>query len=563
LNIFRIITLSTFVAGGFAFNSVYGQINNEGVKGFIAKPLEIHGNFSIRGQYYQKDSVIGAPDVPEKFLMNGFSNVIVTKGAFSAGIRYESYRNPILGFDQRYKGSGFPYRYVQFKQGAFDITAGNFYEQFGTGLLLRSYEERDLGVDNAIDGIRVKYSNSKTGVYFKGLIGKQRYFFSLGEGIVRGFDGLINLNEAIGSFEKSKIKVKVGGSFVSKYQADDNPNYKLPENVASYSGRLNVNYKGFGFLGEYAYKMNDPSADNNFIFKDGNAMYLTGTYSKKGLGIVLSAKSIDNMSYRSDRNEGLNNLLINYNPALTKQHTYNLAATLYPYASQLVGEVAYQADIIYKLKKKTFLGGKYGTTIFLNASKSFGLDSSRLNDMDTKRESYTTNFFKPGQEAYYQDINVTVERKVVKWFKFKAMYMNLMANNDILKYGGINGAWSGKIYADIAVLEMLFKLNRKNSIRTEVQGLWSKQDMGDWATLILEYTLSPHWFVALMDQYNYGNSIEKNQIHYPYATVGYNKNANRISIGYGRQKAGLFCVGGVCRVVPASNGLTISITSSF
>ena len=562
MNLLRVITLSAFIAGGFAFNSVYGQINNEGVKGFIAKPLEIHGNFSVRGQYYQEDSAIGAPDVPEKFLMNGFANVVLTKGAFSAGMRYESYRNPILGFDPRYKGSGFPYRYVQYSKDGLDITAGNFYEQFGTGLLLRSYEERNLGVDNAFDGIRAKYS-TKFGLYLKGMVGKQRYFFDLGEGIVRGFDAMFNINEGFKSLNKAKLKVKIGGSFVSKFQEDNNPNYKLPENVGSYSGRLNLLYKGFGFLGEYAYKINDPSADNNFIYKEGQAMYLSGTYSKKGLGIVLSAKSIDNMSYRSDRNEGLNNLLINYNPALTKQHTYNLAATLYPYASQLMGEVAYQADIIYKLKKKSFLGGKYGTTIFINASKSFGLDSTHDNDENGARQGYTASFFKPGKEEFYQDINITVERKIKKWFKLKAMYMNLMANNDILKYGGLNGSWSGKIYADIAVLEGIFKLNRKNSIRAELQGLWTKQDMGDWATLIIEYTYSPHFFVAIMDQYNYGNPIGKNQIHYPYLTAGYTFKANRISLGYGRQKAGLFCVGGVCRQVPASNGLIISVSSTF
>ncbi|MGY8952964.1 MAG: hypothetical protein ACKVJP_06330, partial [Flavobacteriales bacterium] len=60
MNIFRIITLSAFVAGGFAFNSVYGQIKNEDVKVFLAQPLEIHGNFSARAQYYQEDSTIGA-----------------------------------------------------------------------------------------------------------------------------------------------------------------------------------------------------------------------------------------------------------------------------------------------------------------------------------------------------------------------------------------------------------------------------------------------------------------------------------------------------------------------
>jgi hypothetical protein len=34
-------------------------------------------------------------------------------------------------------------------------------------------------------------------------------------------------------------------------------------------------------------------------------------------------------------------------------------------------------------------------------------------------------------------------------------------------------------------------------------------------------------------------------------------------MSYGKQRAGIFCVGGVCRNVPASNGFAISITSSF
>ena len=81
--------------------------------------------------------------------MNGYANVIATKGAFSAGARYESYENALLGFDPNYKGSGFPYRYFSFDNKGLSVTVGNFYEQFGTGMLFRSYEERDLGLDNA------------------------------------------------------------------------------------------------------------------------------------------------------------------------------------------------------------------------------------------------------------------------------------------------------------------------------------------------------------------------------------------------------------------------------
>ena len=106
-----------------------------------------------------------------------------------------------------------------------------------------------------------------------------------------------------------------------------------------------------------------------------------------------------------------------------------------------------------------------------------------------------------------------------------------------------------------------------------MQGLFAKtQDMvtnsnlvakGNWATALLEWTPTGNWFFAIYDQYNYGNPDEKLRIHYYLGTFGYNKDAHRISVSYGKQSAGIFCVGGVCRTVPASNGVTLSITSSF
>ena len=41
-------------------------------------------------------------------------------------------------------------------------------------------------------------------------------------------------------------------------------------------------------------------------------------------------------------------------------------------------------------------------------------DSTHLNDELTTRQGYKANFFSPGKEEFYQDINVTVERKIVK-----------------------------------------------------------------------------------------------------------------------------------------------------
>ena len=43
-------------------------------------------------------------------------------------------------------------------------------------MILRAYEERNLGYDNAFDGIRLKYTPAK-GIYLKSLVGRQRLFF--------------------------------------------------------------------------------------------------------------------------------------------------------------------------------------------------------------------------------------------------------------------------------------------------------------------------------------------------------------------------------------------------
>ena len=88
-------------------------------------------------------------------------------------------------------------------------------------------------------------------------------------------------------------------------------------------------------------------------------------------------------------------------------------------------------------------------------------------------------------------------------------------------------------------------------------------DKGNWATILLEYNVSPHWYFSVMDQYNYGNPEADLRLHYFYGSFGYIRESTRISVGYGRQRAGLFCVGGVCRFVPASNGLTLNFTQSF
>jgi len=532
---------------------------------------EIHGNFQTDAQYYNPDSAIGAPAVPEKMLMNGFANINYTYGNFSAGIRYESYLNALQGFDSRYKGTGIPYRYANYKLDELEVTIGNYYEQFGSGLIFRSYEERGLGYDNAMDGFRIKYKPYR-GIYFKGFVGKQRSYFSQGPGIVRGFDGEMNIMETFFDSVK-KTQVIIGGSFVSKYQSDQDPVYVLPENVGSYAGRLNIIHGGFNFGGEYAYKINDPSADNNYIYKNGEALFITSSYATKGFSIAVNAVRTDNMSYRSDRTANISNLLINYIPSISKPHTYGLMA-FYPYASQPTGQVSLASEVQYKFQKGSPIGGKYGMEILLNVSGANALDTIQFQPvLDSAREGYSSNYFGVGERKYFRDVNIEITKKFNKKLKATMVLASQLYNKSVIQKPGYP-----IVLSKIGVLDVTYKIRPDKAIRIEVQGLLTTiddseldsltktephQDASDWGYVLAEYSHGEHWFVAALDQYNFGNDETYESIHYPTITVGYVKSATRITLSYGKQRSGIFCVGGVCRTVPASNGIALSITSSF
>jgi hypothetical protein len=521
---------------------------------------QIHGNFQADVMYYLQDSAIGAPDVPEKLLMNGFTNLIYTNGPFSAGLRYENYMHALLGFDPRYTGNGITYRYASFTKDKFEITAGNFYEQFGGGLIFRSYEERNLGFDNAMDGVRIKYA-PVAGVSIKGIYGYQRLFFGKGEGIVRGADIDISVMDMVKKLNEAKTRVLLGGSIVSKYQKDKDPVYKLPENVAAFAGRGSVISGGFNLGVEYAYKVNDPGAGNNRIYKPGEALLVQATYSRKGLGVFLAAKRIDNMDFRSERDATGNALVLNYLPPLTKQHIYSLPGK-YPYATQPGGEFGFHAQVVYMLKRKSKLGGKYGTNITLNYSRANAIDKQPVDEFtpidSTGTLGYKSPFFRIGKEKYFEDINIEISRKFNKFFKASVMYSHLTYNIDV-----IEGHLDGMLYAHAAVVDLTYTMNEKHSVRFEIQGLFSRQDEGDWIMGLVEYTIAPKWFIAVSDGWNYGNPVARRRIHYYSIAAGYNMGASRIALSYGKQDEGILCVGGVCRQVPASNGIMLTITSSF
>jgi len=519
----------------------------------VTLPEGLHGDYQWDFAAYRQDSAIGAPDVPEKIGSNAYLNLLYDRGPFSAGVRLETYQPPLLGFDRRYTGTGLPYRFIRYNAGLLDVTVGNIYDQFGTGQIFRTYQEWGLGFDNSLDGIRA-IVRPGYGVNAKFIVGTQRNYFAKGPGIVRGADIEWHLGELAGLDSSVLAPLTVGIAGVTKYQRDDDPTLKLPENVATFAPRLKYQGRRFSLTAEYAWKANDPSAANYRIYRDGQALWTQLGYAGNQFGFTLAAKRIDNMDFRSDRTAAFNDLLINYLPALTPQLTYRLT-TLYPYATQPTGEMGLQADIFYRFAPGSPLGGKTGLFVTGNFTRIHGLDTNGTGDL----RGYQSDFLKVGKTVYYELIQLELQKKISPKVKGTLGYYGIVANIPVIKVA----EFSGTVYTHTGVVDVTVKLANKRSLRTELSYMQTKQDRGDWAMALLEYTVAPHWFFTAYDEYNLGNEEKDKRIHYLGGQVGYIAGGTRMTVGYGRQRAGVFCVGGVCRQIPASNGLSVSLSGNF
>lgn len=542
--------------------------------GAMAQEDAAKDKFSVSGSIQsdviipQEDEAIGTDKYSEWALTNTYADIMGRSNHLDAGLRFEFTKHPLPGYatdpEQGFKGYGVPHFYLKTHFDNWDLTLGTFYEQFGSGFILRTYEERSLGIDNSLLGGRLVVRPVK-GVQVKALAGKQRNYWKWNDAWVTGGDLELSVDQWFKKMQEHNTYLTLAGSWVNKYQStkDDDINtpygpYKLnlPSNVNAFDVRANLQAGDFSVLAEYAWKTDDPSYDRlyPYIYRKGTVAMLSTSYSRNGLSLLLQAKRSDNMTFRSDRNvKGLSSNLNNL-PAFTQEQTYALAA-LYPYATQPNGEWAYQAEFGYRFKRNTFLGGKYGTNLKVNFSHVHSIDRN-LHTVDGYSEGtsgYGSAFWKWGDATYYQDLNVHIDKKFSRSFILNLMYMNQFYNKSVVEGEG------GMVHSDIFVADAKYRFNNKVTLRGEAQYLNTDDDEGDWLFGLLELSVLPHWMITVSDMYNSGVS----KLHYYQGLVTFNAGAHRLQIGYGRTRAGYNCSGGVCRMVPASKGVTLSYNYNF
>ena len=476
---------------------------------------------------------------------------------------------PMLGFqdnDNDFAGHGISHLHVGANFSWGKIIVGDVYGQFGSGMVLRLYEDRALGVDNALRGGKIEATPYK-GIYIEALGGKQRRYWNCyddgawgwnyKQDAVLGANIEFGLHEWIPQLQEAGANLTIGGSYVSKYQSSDSAYshsvnkpegiydyyHNLPQWVGAGSVRAQLQMKGWNAMVEYAYKANDPTLTNNYSYDPGQALLLSLSYSQKGLAIIAQAKRSENMSFRSDPLTNNRAGSINHMTPFATQHTYMLTS-LYPYGTEsTASEWAFQGEVRYTWKRGTKMGGKYGTTLKLNASHIRGT---------------TDTWFGMSDAPYYTDVNLELNKKLTKQWYIGAMLMYQTYNKNYVKEK-IDGTL---LHAGIGVVEAKYALNKNVQMRAEVQYMYTKQDEGQWFAALYELSLWRKLVLSGQWMYNigYGKETAEEKNYYTFAAT-YTHGAHRVMAGYTKTRAGFNCSGGVCRYVPKQEG--ISLTYNF
>lgn len=529
------------------------------------RQVTAHGSVQADGLFPGRE---GSQRFKEKLLGNVYANVGLFSKYVDAGLRVEYLEHPLPAFYSApgFKGWGIGNFYATGKYKGFQLTAGDIYEQFGTGMILRTYEDRALGIDNAIRGGRLRI-DAVAGLHLTLLGGVQRRYWDWNtKSRIYGANLEWDIQHHIKALARHGIFWTFGAAWVCKQQrysqAEDSimapvpeiiggePQYQrlnLPQRVNAFDVRTHF-YKGnVDVLAEFALKHPDPSADNNYTFSRGTALLLSATYSKRGFSAQLQAKRSEDMSYRSRRQITDITSFVNYLPAFAYQHTYTLAG-MYPYATQYApGEWAFQGNFALKLHRRTRLRA--------NVSYIRGIDREgqweKQNNAMFGKDAVKTSFFGQGP-LYYSDVNLQLDQKFSRHFQMSFMYMYERYNQSAIE--GIGEM----INAHVAVVEAKGKCSKSVTLRGEVQFLATRQDKGNWLYSLIEVSILPYVMLSASDQYNLPNKDR----YYMVSVTGNYRN-NRLMLGYGRTRQGFTCSGGVCRYMPATRGFQLSYNYNF
>jgi hypothetical protein len=514
------------------------------------------GNLEGNANFFVKDPTIGANNTPQYehqlFGAESWLNMNYSNWGFDFTVRYDMFQNsnipnPVASFN----GQGIGRWFVGKRIDKLYISGGYLYDQIGSGVIFRAFEERPLNIDNALFGVKLDYDISSNW-HAKAFTGKQKNQFGNYNSVIRGgnIDGFIHFGDSTAGWSIAP------GAGVTVKTLDDETVSQIVNTISTYSrvDSIGANYNTFAYTAynklsagpitwyiETAFKTkevffdpfvtktnsNGSSSIGKLVRRPGSVLYTSLNYAKDWLGLTLETKRTENFTFRAAPFVQLNRGLINFLPPMTRMNTYRLTAR-YNAATQEIGEMAYQADV----------------EIAANDHLTFAVNGSYIDDLNHNK--------------LYRELYTEVAYKKDNWSVLGGIQRQEYNQNIYETKPGVPMVQTITPY-----VEYLHRFDKRRALRTEFQYMNTDQDYGGWFFALAEYSIGPEWIITVSDMYNYKPTADRDDSHYWTAQGVYNHNNIRYAFGYVRQVQGVVCTGGICRLEPTFNGVKFNINATF
>jgi len=419
-----------------------------------------------------------------------------TYDVYNVGLRYEAHQPDDWGKTWQ----KLSYKYFELSPEILKLTVGNYYVMFGRGLILRSYENRDLRYDNNLEGI-------------KGTVDLEGFDLTLLGGTPMGKYERVNdpLQGADGKIAFVD-RMTIGGS----YLRTDITDFGF---VRLFGGNLGLTFPHLDFYGEYARKDN-PSGE--FIEKDGDGIYLSSNLYYTGFGLSLEYKDYKRFEFINK------DVTYNNPPSLTKEHVYTLL-NRHAYILNLSDEKGIQVQISSTPFQEFSLLANYSNTtdhkdklIFSEIYgemeydyKDLGTIKGGFSRMENKREDGSPYFLAPVFDLTY--------------------YLSEQNSAAFV----LEHLWTSKYDGKLTYYDQIISFSLSHS--PTISLTFTDERTTEWKTKA--WSGKKNWFITSLD-----------------LALGERHN---LTLSIGSRRAGKVCSGGVCTDRPALDGGEIKLLSRF
>lgn len=458
-------------------------------------------------------------------IFENWLNIDYTKGIFSTGVRFEAFQpndpDPSISRGKvRYADIAFKYASVEL--GDFDaglkITAGNFYSLFGRGMILKSYEDRNIRVDNDLLGVKVE--GNFENFYLTALTGSA----------ANSVNERIDVLHAADLEYKGFTPVRLGVSYAS-----NQPDIEGVARTRLTSFRIQPSVWNFDFYGEYGIKQNS-DIQNSILGGEesmvGEAYYGSMNFYFDSFSLVGEYKHYDNFAFTS--NDGT--IYYNTPPSLRKEYTYQLL-NRHPSPLNQSNERGFQFEANYNFSYETSLQVNYGVTETLPSSSFY----QRVNQIN---------------------VDVLTQLKEV----YAQATHNWNENFTTIAAFGYNEELATNTKNIAPILENKFYFDDVNTIKLvlEHQQTTNRSTDEQYYTdvIAIEYLRSPKLSISFVTEIETKEPEEGRTVRrvWSFAQFGYKFGSHTdISLLIGSRQAGNICIGGVCRFEPAFQGVELKM----